>query len=265
MIRSTFTRISAVVIAVVVLASCRVQSHIALSVKPNGSGTVTVTVEADQDAVGKTSGLLADLRTEDLTKAGWDVSEPKNGAMGKKTGLTLVLTRSFRTPSEATAILAQVNGENGPLHNAVIERSGKDASSTWTLTGRLEVKGGLEAFADAGTNTLLGGAPYKNELAASGQDLGDAVGLTFSALLPGDIQATTGKHPDTATITWDVPLDGSAIDLATSTKNVDVASSVSRVGRVILKGLIVLWLVAMALLFLLVMNARNRRARTPRL
>ena len=265
MTRSTISRICAVAVAVVLLSSCRVQSHVALNVKPNGSGNVTVTVEADAEAVGKTSGLLADLRTEDLKKAGWEVSGPTKGAMGKKTGLTLTLTHSFRTPAEATAILAQVNGTRGPLHEAVLARSGKNANSIWTLTGKLEVKGGLEAFADDATNTLLGGAPYVNELAASGQDLGDAVGLSFSANIPGDIQSTTGTHANTSTISWDVPLDGSAVDIATTTKNVDIASSVSRVGRTILKGVIVLWVVAVAVLFLLVMNARNRRGRTPRI
>ena len=68
-------RIGAALAACVVLASCRVESRIALTVEPNGSGTVSVAVTADKDIVDKVPGLAADVRVDDLKKAGWTVKD----------------------------------------------------------------------------------------------------------------------------------------------------------------------------------------------
>jgi hypothetical protein len=60
-------------------------------------------------------------------------------------------------------------------------------------------------------------------------------------------------------------MDGSRVDIATSSTNVDVVSSVAGVGRVLILGLLILWIAGMAVLLLLVFNAKQRRTRTPRL
>jgi hypothetical protein len=254
-IRRSLTRLAAVAVAAVALSACRVDSTISMKVNPNGSGTVTVVVSADKDIVSKTKNLEADLRTADLETAGWEVDKPVKGADGS---LSVTLTHPFRTPSEATTVLSQINDTRGPLKNVVLARSGKDTNSTWKLRGKLEVNGGLEAFADDVTLPLLDGAPYKGELEASGLDLGKAVGVTFTVQLPGKIDATSGLQ-ENGTITWRVPMDGSSTDIATTTTNVDVASSVSRVARVVLLALLVLWVVATLILLLLVLGARTRR------
>jgi hypothetical protein len=60
-------------------------------------------------------------------------------------------------------------------------------------------------------------------------------------------------------------MDGSRVDIATSSTNVDVVSSVAGVGRVLILGLLILWIAGMAVLLLLVFNAKQRRTRTPRI
>ena len=247
--------------AAVVLASCRVDQTVSLDVTPNGTGTVTVVVTADKDIVSKVPTLAQDIRTDDLKQAGWKTDGPKKTKSG---GLTIELTHSFKNPSEATAVLAQVSEAKGPLHDIVVTRSGKDTNSTWTLAGRLEISGGLDAFVDDATRTLLGVSPYAAEVNESGLDLGDAVAITFVATLPGTVDASTGLA-DNGTLSWRVPMDGSKVDIATTTTHVAVATSISRVARVLILGLLVLWIAATAILLLLVANARNRRARTPRL
>jgi beta-lactamase regulating signal transducer with metallopeptidase domain len=77
--------------------------------------------------------------------------------------------------------------------------------------------------------------------------------------LPGNVDATTGIQGDSG-ITWNIPMDGSKIDVATSTTNVDVASSISRVAKVLLLGLLVLWIAGTLILLMLVANARQRRS-----
>lgn len=264
MTRSTVLRTAAIIAATVLLSSCRVDTNISLNVKPNGSGTVTVVVTADKDIIAKAPGIEGDLRTDDLVAAGWSVSKPTRTKDG---GLSVTLRHSFANPAQATAVLAQVNGPRGPLHDVSLARSGRDTASTWTLEGRLEVNGGLQAFADDQALQLLGGAPYAADVADAKMDLGDAVGIDFDAVLPGKVKSTTGLASGKA-VTWRVPMDGTPTNIATTTSNVDVASSISRVGRVLLLGLLVLWVVGTLILLMLVVNARNRRQplrRTPRL
>jgi hypothetical protein len=142
----------------------------------------------------------------------------------------------------------------------VVTRTGKDTNSQWSLAGRLEVTGGLEAFIDDAGLELVGAAPYLANVREAGLDLGDAVGLTFTAILPGDIEQSTGVRGD-GIVSWAVPMDGSKIDIATTSTNVDVASSISRVSKVLILGLLVLWIAATIILLLLVGNSRQRRSR----
>ena len=241
--------------AALLLTSCRVDQSVSLRVNPNGSGDVTVVVTADKDVVAKAPNLAADLRTDDLVAAGWKVSKPEATKTG---GLSVTLVHSFKNPAEANIALSQVSGAKGPLHEMIIARSGKDTNSKWTLTGRLEVTGGLEAFIDDAGLKLVGSAPYLADVQEAGLDLGDAVGITFTAQLPGTIDQTTGVEGDGG-ITWAVPMDGSKVDIATSSTNVDIASSISRVAKVLLLGLLVLWIAGTLILLLLVSNARQRR------
>lgn len=260
MIRSSITRIAAVALATVALSACRVDSTVSLQVNPNGSGNVTVVVTADKDVVAKTESLESDLRVADLTAAGWKVSKLTKTADG---GRTLTAVHSFRTPTEATKVLNEINGARGPLKNVALVRSGKDTKSTWKVSGKLEVNGGLAAFADDATIKLLGDAPYADELAASGLDLGKAVGITFTMQLPGTIDSTTGVQQDKV-IKWQVPMDGSSTDIATSSTNVAVGSSIARVGRVAILALLALWTAATLILLLLVLGSRHRRTSAPR-
>jgi hypothetical protein len=239
----------------VLLTSCRVDQSVSLQVNPNGSGNVTVVVTVDKDVVAKAPNLATDLRTDDLVTAGWKVSKPISTKTG---GLTVTLVHSFKNPAEANNALSQVSGAKGPLHDMILARTGKDTNSKWTLAGRLEVTGGLEAFIDDAGLQLLGSAPYLANVQEAGLDLGDAVGLSFTAQLPGNVDATTGIQGDGG-ITWNIPMDGSKIDVATSTTNVDVASSISRFAKVLLLGLLVLWIAATLILLMLVANARQRR------
>lgn len=255
-------RLIAVVSAMALLASCRVDQTITLDVAPNGSGTVTVLLVADAAVVAKVPDLAADVRTEDLEKAGWDVDGPDTTDEG---GLRIEVSRDFDTPEQATAILAQVGGQDGPLRGLALARSGKDTDSTWTLTGALQVTGGLGAFIDKAGADLIGGAPFAGEVSDAGLEIGEALGVEFIASLPGKIEATTGaaRAAGDTGVSWRVPMDGSTIDVATTSVNVDVGASVARVGRGVLRFLLVVWVIGT--LGLLAAVWWKNRARTPRL
>jgi hypothetical protein len=250
----------AVIVGAVVLSSCRVDGTVQLKMNRNGSGEVTVTVLADKKLVDAEPGVLTDFRSEDLLKAGWIITGPETLENGSA---QVIVKQSFRNPEEATNILSQINGPKGPLKNVVISRAGKDTNSTFTLTGQVDIDGGLEAFVDDGTLALLGGAPYAPNVAASGNDLGDAVGINFEAILPGDIEETTGLERG-GVITWRVAMDGAPTDLSTVTQSLDIVSNVSRVMSVVVRALLVLWVLGMLVLAFVVYNA-NARRRTPRI
>lgn len=247
-------RIGVLISAVVVLSSCRVDQSISLKVNPNGTGTVAVTVTADKAIVDAAPDLAADLRVDDLKSAGWKVDGPDTTKEG---GLTVRISRSFRTPAEASTILNQLNGERGPVRGLALTREGKDTNSTWRLTGALQVSDGLDAFVDNATRELLGAAPFAADVEEAGLNLGEAIGIDFTVSLPGKVAATTGLQGDNG-VTWRVPMDGSTIDVATSVDNVDVAASVARFGRGAIKVVAVLWVVLMLILLVSVFTKNNR-------
>lgn len=252
-------RTAAVAVAVVLLASCRVDQTVTLDVKPNGSGEVRIAVVADAAIVEAVPDLAADVRTDDLVRAGWKVDGPTETDDG---GLRIEIRRSFDTPSEATAILGQVNGTNGPLQGLELARAGKDTNSVWTLTGTLRVAGGLDAFLDDAGRQLLGGAPFAGDVEQAGLDLGEAIGIEFVADIPGKVDSTSGLERD-GSIVWRVPMDGSAIDIATSVTNVDVPATVAGVGRGVLRFLLAVWIAAVIALLAAVWV--KNRPRTPRI
>ena len=254
-------RVATVVLAAVFLSSCRVDTDIALHVNGNGTGTVSVTVTADADVYKAAPNLKTDVRNDDLTAAGWKTSGPTETKDG---GLTVTFSHAFDTPAQATVLLAQVNDVRGPLKSVALARSGKQSDSTFTLTGSLEVNGGLEAFADDAAIKLIGGAPYADQVKASGLDLGKAVGITFSADLPGKVVTTTGLV-DGTTLTWRVPTDGTPTDVATTTNNVDIASNIARVFKWVVAFLLVVWVLGAIVLAGLVAARGPSRRRTPRI
>lgn len=258
---SRFTQLAlAIIVGAVLLSSCRVDGTVQLKMNRNGSGEVTVTVVADKALVAAEPDVLTDFRSEDLLKAGWTIAGPETLDDGSA---RVIVKQSFRNPEEATNILSQINGDKGPLKNVVISRAGKDTNSTYTLTGQVDIDGGLEAFVDNETLVLLGGAPYAANVAETGTDLGDAVGMNFEAILPGNIEETTGLERN-GVISWRVSMDGAPTDLSTVTQSLDIVSNVSRVMSVVVRALLVLWILGVLVLAFVVYNA-NARRRTPRI
>lgn len=248
-------RLLAATCAVGVLAGCNVDTSVTLNVEPNGSGTVSVTVILDSDALAKAPGIKDDLRVADLEADGWTVDGPDETDDG---GLRLVVRHSFDTPQQATTLLGAINGDKGPLHEMALTRSGKDADSQWNLAGRLEINGGLEAFIDSATLQSLGVTPYAEQVEDSGLDLGAAVTLRFVAALPGSVVETTGQLEGTS-IVWRIPMDGTTAQIATRTENVDVGANVARVVQPVLIVLLVIWVGAIGML-----GTRVRRAQAAR-
>ena len=254
---STAKRFIALCCAVVLLASCRVDTQVSMVVNPDGSGNVTVTIDVDKEIIQRSPDIAENLDFSDLKKNGWELSEPVDTDSG---GKQLVLVRDFANESEATAVLAQLNGNRGPFREVILRRGGKARDSSWNLSGRLEVTGGLQAFADDQLIAALGATPYESTVKSQNLDLGKALTIEFVASLPGELKSSTAI-PENGRLSWRVATDGTPVDLATSTENVDVVGTLggiaSKIGLVLLIG----WLGLMAVLGALLYKRQYDRQR----
>jgi len=200
-----------IVMSVVLLASCQVDTSVDISMDQDGSGHITLTAVADADVVAQAPGLADDLRFDDAEAAGWTVTPPAPTSTG---GLKVELTHSFATPEEATALLQSINGSGGPLHNVVVTRTVDEDGTTVSLKGSLRIDG-LAAFADPDVLAAIGATPYADQVVASTAGPNDAVHVTVEAHLPGKITSTSGTAAVNG-VSWLVPLDGSQVDMATT-------------------------------------------------
>jgi hypothetical protein len=258
----TLRRLVAVVAAALLLAACRVDAVVDVGVNTDGTGIISVTASADADLVAQAPGLADDLRFDDAIAAGWVVDGPSATAGG---GLTVTLRHNFNTVEQATALLGSLNGPDGPLHGVVVSRTVTDDAVTTGLGGTLSVANGLDAFADPDVLAAIGGSPYADRLASAGLGPNDVVTFTFTAALPGTARTTASTVVAADSVqpflTWSMPLDGSTVDLAT-TSVLSRSSAWGTVAKVAF-GALVLWCVAAAGFIAYVVKARRTRPRRP--
>lgn len=225
--------------------------------QPDGSGTLTVTLTADADVVAEAGGLERDLRLDDLEAAGWTSSGLTDTPDG---GARLTLTHDVRAPEELSALLASLNGTQGPFRSVAFARQVRSGDVVFTISGAGQVVDGLASFADADLVAVIGATPYAADVLDAGLAPSEAVHVALAVSLPGTIDATTGTRTDHG-VEWIIPLDGTPIDLTTTATWSRAAGG----GRAYLAtGLQVLffaWLGLVALGLVAVVAARRRRRR----
>jgi hypothetical protein len=247
---------------VVALTGCRVDVRVGVEAAQNGSGTITVTIDADGNVLEQAPGLVDDVAVDDLVALGWTVEGP---AVNDAGGARLVLRRSFDTPAQATAILGSLNGAAGPLRGLTLRRTETDGEVRLSLAGSLQYEGGLEGFADDDLVAAVGFTPWADELAASNQSLTDAFSVTLFAAMAGDLDAarTTGTT-SAGLVQWSAPFDGTA-----TVVQAESVVSLERGGAwAFLSGLflvlLVAWIALSVAVVVLVLRARARRRRRAR-
>lgn len=256
--RRCLRTVFAVLALAIVCAACNVDVHIDVLMKADGTGTITVTAAADTDVVKQTTDLAKNMRLDDLRGAGWSVQGPAPTPSG---GLQIIFVHPFQTPTQATAILADLNGPSGPLKSITLGRTKKGDTTTFTLGGTLEVDGGLDAFSDAQLFAALGATPYAAQAAAVNETPAQAVTITFQAKLPGTVKTSTAKAGSASSpkgLAWVVPY-GTVLDVSTTAtqhtpKNV-WASPLARGAKI----LFAVWIGASAIFIGFVIIARRRR------
>jgi hypothetical protein len=238
-------------LAVLVLAGCRVDVAVDLTLGADGTGELAVTATADAEVVERAPGLAGDLRFDDAEAAGWIVTGPDPTDEG---GLTVTLRHPVTSAEEATNLLASLGP---PFVDPRLARTADGDEVAWTLDGTLTLPAGFDSFADSELLAAVGGTPFADDLAGTAP--ADSMSVVLRADLPGEVEQTTGDRRDGA-LEWDAPLDGSTVDLDTRTVQ-RPASGGAWAGPLSVLALVLLmgWLIAAGLFTAFVVRARRRR------
>jgi hypothetical protein len=211
-------RLLALVVLVVLAASaCRVRTEVGVDVNEDGSGTVTIRVGLDDDAIATNPGYEQALRIDDLRATGWTVTGPTKEA----DGFTYVqVTKPFANPDEANQIFAEVSGPNGPFRDFRLSRSRSFARTSTHFDGTVDFTGGgLEKFADSDLAAQLDGKPLGDDVAAIEARLGEKLDKVFqfkvAVRLPGDVTSNAPARALNGAV-WEPKLSDAAPTVLTA-------------------------------------------------
>jgi hypothetical protein len=245
-------RAIAVACLALLLAACRVDTSVDVTMHPDGTGVVTLVAIADKDVVAQAPGLADDLRYDDAVKAGWKVDGLTTTADG---GLKLVMHHDVTSAADATKVLQSINGNNGPLHGVTIDRVVTSDRVITSMKGTLRVDGGLDAFADPDVLKAIGGTPYAEAISAAHLKPTDVVTVAFTAHLPGSVTSASKQQ------SWSVPIDGTSADLAATGSLAQGSSGAWGTLSTAALFALVLWVVAATAFIIFVARARRARSR----
>ncbi len=166
------------------LAGCRADIVVAVSVEPDGSGEVQVTVAFDRDVVEAVPDLDQILRLDDVRSSGWDTGQSRDAD-----GLTVRLTKSFESADQLSVVLSEIDGESGLFGPATLDtyRNGAMVGYRLDMTVRLDRR--VLDLIDPSVAPQLDGEPFgvpiaELEARANGP-LDEAVSLVVMATVPG--------------------------------------------------------------------------------
>jgi hypothetical protein len=242
-------RLALAALALVALGGCRADVGVSVDSRADGTGRVRVAVTLDAEAAARVPDLADQLKVDDLTAAGWEVEGPEPTEDG---GVEVRASKRFRSPREATQVVEEVTGPDGPFRNFRLRRSRSFLKTSTTLEGTVDLTGGIEAFSDESLRRRLGGSALGFDPAdlerRSGTTLSDTFGFHVGAELPGEVEANTTLRSGNR-VGWTPELGESMLIRASSeawnTRNI-AAAAVSA-------------LAALAFLAIVVQRIRHRR------
>jgi hypothetical protein len=201
------------------LTGCRVQTSIAVTEQPNGSGAVQVSVALDPAAVAAVGGraaLAAQLQDADLIAAGWTVTGPAAGP-----GSTTVVTarHPFHDAAQATALIADLAGTGATSSRPfrlVLSRHRSLWRSTTELGGTVDLSCGLGCFGDSGLTAATGSVVGVNAGALAkqaGETPNQVFAFRLSVRMPGSVVRTNAAGRSHDTLEW-TPQLGRAVEVS---------------------------------------------------
>ncbi len=224
--RRTLLLVLVAVAAAVLAGACEVRSEVAIRVEPDGSGVVAVTVRLDGEAARRLGDPAAVLSTDDLVAAGWSVEEPDRA----DDAVTLRARRSFASPEDLPAVLAEVGGADGVFRDVQLSVRDGLARTEYDFSATVELTGSPEQFGDDQLTAVLDGLPLARtpeELALEGAADPEAITLEVAVVLPGGTPTTNGEVRDGAAV-WSFPVSGGEPTSATLTSTSATTAGTTR-------------------------------------
>ena len=227
----------ALLVGVLLLAGCRVDARVDVTLNDNGSGTLRATLHLDDQAVARIGGIKT-LRLDDLSGAGWTVAMTAN---------TVTASHDFRDQTELAALLTDLVGTQGVLADPHVTRE----------RGWFTSKEGVSILVD-----------LRNPTAGIADDKDLQARLKFAGLDPATLDAQFSKElkdglhvrvvlhlPDGKTKTYDAEV-GKRATVALSHEETHTGTLIEVAGAIVL--------VLLAGLFMLAASRGARRARAKR-
>jgi hypothetical protein len=193
-------RVTAIaVIAAALLAGCRVDARVQITLAADGSGSIATTLTLDREAVERMGGaeeLATSIPLDDLKQAGWKIDA---WTAAKDGGYTTKLTRSFRDEADLNRRLVDLAGPDGALRDANITHSRRGFSSkngvSVTVDGSDPAPGIVadSALATQLKNFGIDPAAMETQLA---KELRDNMHLTVAVTLPDGTHKVVSANPD---------------------------------------------------------------------
>ena len=122
------------------LAGCKVDTTLSIEVRDDGSGTVSVRVALDADAVGEAEAGGATLedrvRLDDLEAAGWTSTGWQRRDDG---GARLRVSKEFGDAADLAGVITELNGPNGPLSDVSLSLDEGPVFDEYRLRGEADL------------------------------------------------------------------------------------------------------------------------------
>lgn len=188
-------------VSVVLLAGCKVDARVDVTLRADGSGTVGARLTLDADAVRRltTHAPLAEaIPLDDLRDAGWDVSAWKPASGG---GDSITLTHDFVGQADLARRLTDLAGPNGALRDPRITRTrgwfGAEDEIAVTVDLR-NLSAGVRSDAELAARLQAAGLDVDALDAQLRAELADALHVTVAVHAPGGssrtIELAAGDH-----------------------------------------------------------------------
>lgn len=241
-------------VVVFVAGACQVRTDVGVQVNEDGSGTVTVAITLDADAIAQAPNITDALRADDLTKAGWTVTQNRQ----PDGSLVFQAVKRFANPKDADKIFTEISGAGGPFRDFHITRSRSFARTTTSFTGRIDFTNGLESFGDSELAQALDGKPLGEDLAAIEQRIGNTLDNVFqfrvAVRLPGEVESNAPGQAINGAV-WQPKLSDR------TPANLEAKGRSWRVGTLVgvAIGVAALFSLVVLLVFRLAVRSQNRR------
>ena len=155
-------RAGALVGIVVLLAGCRVDTRLDVSMRDDGSGTLRTTITLDADAVQQLGGpatFAQMVPLDDLRAVGWTISPWTRASRGSQ---TISLSHPFVDQRDLVRRVVDLAGPHGIVRNPTVSRERGWFSSRDTLSVVVDVR--------SPTVDIVHDAPLAARLRAAGYD-----------------------------------------------------------------------------------------------